>query len=122
MDELTPIYSHEKDLEQLFFCLVENSIQAADCKKNRQVVITGVVIHDLIELRFSDNCSGIAPENLDKIFQPFFTTKSEGEGTGLGLCIVERIVNRVGGKVRIESKFGEGSTFFVTLPINASGR
>jgi len=118
MDKLPPIYSHEKDLERLFFSLVENSIQAADGKKSRQVIISSVVKDEHIELQFSDNCGGIAPENLDRIFEPFFTTKPTGERMGLGLCVVELVVSQLGGKVRVESKLGKGSTFFVTLPIN----
>ncbi len=122
MDKLPSIYSNEKDLEQLFFALVENAIQAADGKKSRQLIIDGAVKDEHIELRFADNCGGIAPENLDKIFEPFFTTRPAGEGTGLGLCVVEHIVSRAGGKVRVASKAGEGSTFFVTLPINKGRR
>jgi len=122
MDKLPPIYSHEKDLERLFFSLIENSIQAADGKKSHQVVISGVVRDEYIELRFSDNCGGIAPGNLKKIFQPFFTTKPSTERTGLGLCVVERILSRLDGKVRVESEFGKGSTFFVTLPIKGDER
>jgi len=118
MDKLPPVYSNEKDIEQLFFALVDNAIQAADGKKNRQFIISGAVKNEHIELSFSDNCGGIAPENIDKIFEPFFTTKPKGQGTGLGLCIVQSIVSRAGGKIRVESKFGEGSTFFVTLPTN----
>ena len=122
MDKLPPIYSHENELEHLFFSLVENSIQAADGKKGRQVIISGAVIDKHIELQFSDNCGGIAPGNLKKIFEPFFTTKPTGERTGLGLCVVERIVSQLGGKVRVESKLGKGSTFFVTLPIKGDER
>ncbi|GAG84417.1 unnamed protein product, partial [marine sediment metagenome] len=122
MDKLPSIYSNEKDLEQLFFALVENAIQAADGKKSRQLIIDGAVKDKQIELRFADNCGGITPENLDRIFEPFFTTRPAGEGTGLGLCVVERIVSRAGGKVRVASKAGEGSTFFVTLPINKGRR
>ncbi len=118
MDKLPTIYSCVRELEQLFFSLIENAIQAADGKKSRQVIISSVVKDEHIELQLSDNCGGIAPENLDRIFEPFFTTKPAGERTGLGLCVVERIVNRAGGKVRVESKLGKGSTFFVTLPIN----
>jgi len=118
IDELPTIYSNEKDLEQLFFALVENAIQAADGKKSRQFIIDGAVKDEQIKLRFADNCGGIAPENLDKIFEPFFTTRPAGEGTGLGLCVVEHIVSRAGGKVRAASKASEGSTFFVTLPIS----
>ena len=120
MDNLPPLYSNEKDLEQLFFALIDNAIQAADGKKGRQLTISGAVQDTDVELQFSDNCCGIAPENIDRIFEPFFTTRPAGEGTGLGLCIVQRIVSRAGGKVRVESKIGEGSTFSVTLPINPS--
>lgn len=122
MDKLPLIYSYERDLEQLFFSLVENAIQAADGKKNRQLIISGTVRDEHIELRFSDNCGGIAPKSLDRIFEPFFTTKHADDRTGLGLCVVERIVSQLGGKVRVESKLGKGSTFFVTLPINRGGR
>jgi C4-dicarboxylate-specific signal transduction histidine kinase len=118
MDKLPPIYSHEKDLEQLFFALVENAVQAADGKKDCRLIISGAARDEHIELQFSDNCGGIAPESLDRIFEPFFTTRPEGEGTGLGLCIVEHVVSRARGKVRIESQAGKGTTFFVTLPIN----
>jgi PAS domain S-box-containing protein len=118
MDKLPLIQSNEKDLEQLFFALVENAIQAADGKKECQLIISGDVKDEHIELRFSDTCGGIAPENLDRIFEPFFTTRPVGERTGLGLCIVERIVSGAGGKIRLESKAGKGSTFFVTLPIS----
>jgi len=119
MGKLPPVYSNEKDLEQLFFALAENAIQAADGKKNHRLIISGHLIDDrYVELRFSDDCGGIAPENIDRIFDPFFTTRPQGKGTGLGLCIVQQIVSRAGGKVRVESKVGEGSTFLVTLPIN----
>jgi len=118
MDKLPTVYLVEEDLEQLFFALAENAIQAADGKKERWLVISGAVKDRNIELEFADNCSGIAPENLNKIFEPFFTTRPAGERTGLGLCIVEHIVSQAGGKVRVESKLGEGTTFYVTLPIN----
>jgi PAS domain S-box-containing protein len=119
LDRLPPVYLSEKDIEQVFFALVENAIQAADGRKDRQVIIDSAVKCEYVELRFSDNCRGIAPENLGKIFEPFFTTKPIGESTGLGLCIVDHVVSRAGGKIRVESKAGKGTTFFVTLPINA---
>jgi len=120
IDELPPVYSSDKDLEQLFFALVENAVQAANGKKNRRLIIGGDVQDEHIELRFSDNCGGIAPENLERIFEPFFTTRPAGEGTGLGLCVVQRIILGAGGKVHVESKAGKGATFYITLPINKS--
>jgi len=118
MGELPCPWMNETDLEQLFFALIENSIQAADGKKTRQLVISGAVKDKHIELRLSDNCGGIAPENINKIFEPFFTTKPRGQGTGLGLCIVQDAVSRIGGHVRVESKFGKGTTFIISLPVD----
>jgi PAS domain S-box-containing protein len=117
LEKLPPIYVHEQDMEQLFFALVENAIFAADGKKPRRLTISGAVKEEHIELQFADTCGGIAPENLNKIFEPFFTTKPAGEGTGLGLCVVHRVVSRAGGKVWVESRPGKGATFFVTLPV-----
>ncbi len=117
MDKLPSIYANEKDLEQLFFALVQNAIEASDGKKSRRLVILGQVKGRNIELEFSDNCCGIAAGNIEKIFDPFFTTKQAGKGTGLGLCISQRVVSDAGGKIRVKSKIGKGSTFFVTLPM-----
>ena len=120
--KLPPIYANEKDMEQLFFTLADNAILSADGKKNYKLIISGKSGDNYVELRFADNCGGIAPENINRIFEPFFSTRPQGQGTGLGLCIVQRIVERTGGKICVESKIGEGSTFLVTLPINYSER
>ncbi len=118
-DRLPAILSSEEELGQIFYVLIENAIQAADGKQQRHLVISGEVKDENVVLRFSDNCGGIAPENLDRIFEPFFSTKQAGEATGLGLCIVEHIITRIGGKIHVESKLGEGTTFYITLPIES---
>ncbi len=69
-----------------------------------------------IEVRVSDNGGGIPQKILDKIFQPFFTTKPTGQGTGLGLSLSYDIVKAHGGDLKVETKEGEGSTFIITLP------
>lgn len=117
MDALPAVHVNERDFEQLFFALVQNAVQAADGKRPRKLVIDGTVKDRHIELRFADDCGGIAPENLDLVLEPFFTTKPPGQGTGLGLSIVQQIASRAGGKVSIESEHGRGSTFIVTLPV-----
>jgi C4-dicarboxylate-specific signal transduction histidine kinase len=114
---LPPIHANERDLEQMCFALVENAIQAADGAKQRKLVISGDQGDGRVTLRFEDNCGGIAPEHVDKIFQPFFTTKPQGEGTGLGLCIVDRVVAHAAGTVRVENHPGQGAAFLVTLPL-----
>jgi PAS domain S-box-containing protein len=117
LDHLPDIYMDERDAEQLFFSLVENAIQAAADQKNHQLSITAEAKAAFVEVRFADNCGGIAPEDLDKIFQPFFTTKIDQGGTGLGLCVVEDIVRSASGKIRVDNRPGEGVTFVVTLPV-----
>jgi len=66
----------------------------------------------------SDNGNGIPKNIVDKIFQPFFTTKPTGSGTGLGLSLSYDIVKAHGGEIKVESKEGEGSEFIIQLPIN----
>jgi len=70
-----------------------------------------------IQIRVSDNGSGIPQKILDKIFQPFFTTKPTGQGTGLGLSLAYDIIKAHGGEIKVETKEGEGSEFMIRLPI-----
>ncbi|MBN1508576.1 MAG: PAS domain S-box protein [Sedimentisphaerales bacterium] len=116
LDRLDEVCVDERDMEQMFFSLVENAIQAADGQGDHRLSITGAIGEEFIELRFADDCGGIAPEHMDHIFDPFFTTKDSYVGTGLGLCIVEQVLSRVGGRIRVENRPAEGVTFLVTLP------
>ena len=119
LEDLPEIPAYEKDLEQLVFALAQNAIQAANGQEEAYCRISGARVEECIELRVADNCGGIPPENLSRVFEPFFTTKPVGEGTGLGLCIVQRVVSQARGQVRLASDYGQGSTFIVTLPLNA---
>ena len=74
-------------------------------------------LKDLIEISVSDTGKGLATTELDKIFDPFYTTKPPGKGTGLGLAISLRIIEAFGGSIRVESTEGKGSTFTVELPV-----
>ncbi len=74
--------------------------------------------YDKIEIEVTDNGSGIPQKIVDKIFQPFFTTKPTGQGTGLGLSLSYDIVKAHGGEIKVENKEGEGSTFIIELPIS----
>jgi len=71
-----------------------------------------------VEISVSDNGPGIPPSNLDKIFQPFFTTKPTGSGTGLGLSLSYDIIKAHGGELKVETIEGEGSSFKIILPTN----
>ena len=70
-----------------------------------------------VEIRVADNGNGIAQKILDKIFQPFFTTKPTGQGTGLGLSLAYDIVKANGGEIKVQTKEGEGSEFIIQLPL-----
>jgi len=76
--------------------------------------------HDF-RMRVSDTGCGIPPELLDEIFNPFFSTKKKGEGSGLGLYIVYNEVQKMGGEIFTESKVGEGTVFYIIIPIESGG-
>ena len=116
LDDVPPIHMCAKDMEQVFFALAQNAIHAADGRRDHVFRISGVRRGDHVELQFADDCGGIPPEVLDRLFEPFFTTKPSGEGTGLGLCVVQRIISQAGGHLRVDSRWGKGTTFFITLP------
>jgi len=116
--DLPEVEANETALEQMFLIIIQNALEAADGRKSHKLDITGKFADGDIELRFADDCCGIAPENLDRIFEPFFSTKAEDKGMGLGLDIVQQILIRYGGQIRVESKLGKGTTFYVTLPIS----
>jgi two-component system NtrC family sensor kinase len=76
-------------------------------------------LHAMVELTVSDNGCGIAAANLERIFEPFYTSKEPGKGTGLGLSVSHGIVRTHHGRIQVESILGQGSTFHVFLPIEA---
>jgi len=118
MDELPEVETNEAALEQVFLIIIQNAIEASDGRKWHKLDIVGKSTDDDVELRFSDDCCGIAPENLDKIFEPFFSTKSDGKGIGLGLDIIQQILISFGGEIRVKSQLGKGATFYLTLPVS----
>lgn len=102
-------------LNQVFMNLISNSLDALD-KKEKSVTIIGYKDRESIVVKIKDNGKGI-PEDIKKhIFDPFFTTKDVGKGTGLGLHIVTKEIEKHGGKISVESLVGIGSEFVITLP------
>jgi signal transduction histidine kinase len=71
----------------------------------------------LIEIKVTDTGRGISREDLSKVFDPFFSTKKEGKGLGLGLSVVSAIIDRHKGTISAESKPGKGTMFTITLPV-----
>ena len=118
LEDLPELEINETALEQIFLIIIQNAIEAADGQKSHKLGITGKFAEGNIELQFADDCSGIAPENLDRIFKPFFSTKAEDQGLGLGLDIVQQLLIICGGQIRVESQIGKGTIFYITLPIS----
>ena len=112
LDVLVP-----RALFQVFVNLIRNALDAVEALGPRGRVRLKVErAGEEIEIRVEDNGSGIAPDDLRRVFEPFFTTKEVGRGTGLGLPISARIVERCGGTIRIESGKDQGTTVTVMLP------
>lgn len=115
--ELPPVDAFSGQLNQVWMNLLVNAAQAV-ASDGGEVFITTRVVEESAVISIKDTGCGIPPEHLNRIFDPFYTTKAVGEGTGLGLSISFGIVERHGGTIKVESRLGEGTTFTITLPID----
>ncbi|MBT9310632.1 hybrid sensor histidine kinase/response regulator [Leptothoe kymatousa] len=111
-------------LNQALFQLITNAIDAIDEKAETNETITTPTIRittqqqaDSLVISIRDNGIGIAPEHYPHIFDPFFTTKPIGQGIGLGLSNVHQTIKRHNGNIRCQSRFNQGTTFEITLPL-----
>ncbi len=119
--EVPSIYCLPDELVQVWVNLIHNALQAIQSTQNKGRLSLAVSsTADWLIVEISDNGCGIAEELREKIFQPFFTTRPAGEGSGLGLDIAQKIVAAHGGRIEVRSKLGEGSTFVVYLPLGAA--
>jgi signal transduction histidine kinase/ligand-binding sensor domain-containing protein len=103
-------------INNAFYAVEQNNLKKEDGYKPLIIVRTGLQ-NGSIEIKVEDNGPGIPAEIKDKIFQPFFTTKPTGQGTGLGLSLSYDIVKAHGGDLKVTSKNGGGSIFILTLPL-----
>lgn len=106
---------NSKEIKQLILNLARNGMEAMDDKGVLRIETRNLA--ESVELRVIDNGVGMPQETLERLFQPFYTTKASGTGLGLALCL--SIVERHNGKIRVESAVGQGTTFIVTF--NKSG-
>ena len=114
---LPKIESDPSQLQQVFLNLINNAVYAVKDVPKPEVRIEADQHNDRLRIRLMDNGCGIAEDQLEKIFLPFFTTKPVGTGTGLGLSTCFGIIENLGGKIEVESQLGVGTTFTVLLPI-----
>lgn len=115
---LPMIFSSPHILEQILINLLINAAQAGDKPDSRVLLWVDRAGSGRRELAFTvqDNGSGMSRETLNKIFDPFYTTKKPGEGTGLGLYICHNLVQSLGGRIEVDSAEGQGSTFRLVVP------
>jgi signal transduction histidine kinase len=102
-------------LNQVFMNLLTNALQAIDDKG--EIWVRTEQEGDSVLITIEDTGRGIPPDALPRIFEPFYTTKDVGQGTGLGLSISHKVIEDHGGRIEVESRPGEGSRFFIYLPV-----
>jgi len=106
-------------LRQVVLNLMTNALQAVD--RGGSITVSAWADAESLSISVNDNGPGIAPENMEKIFNPFFTTKPPGQGTGLGLSLCHNLVSGMSGHIWVESQPGQGATFIVRLPRTLAG-
>jgi signal transduction histidine kinase len=119
LPDLLPILANPGELSQVFLNIVLNAVDAMP-EGGTLRVVSRAADDRFLTVAFSDTGCGILPENLEHVFEPFFSTKSDG--TGLGLSVSWNVVVRHGGKITVESQINLGSTFTVWLPIVTRSR
>jgi len=112
-----------QDIGRVILNLITNAFYVVTEKKKQlpkgyepTVSVSTKRINDKVEIRVKDNGNGIPQKVVDKIFQPFFTTKPTGQGTGLGLSLSYDIIKAHGGEIKVETKEGDGAEFIIQLP------
>ena len=121
------LYIVSQDVGRVILNLINNAFYAVNEKAKLRsapggyepsVTVITKKLNDKVEVTVEDNGNGIPQKNLDRIFQPFFTTKPTGEGTGLGLSLAYDIVKAHGAEIKVETNEGEGTKFIIQLPIS----
>jgi two-component system NtrC family sensor kinase len=113
--KLPNIMADFDQLQQVCTNLIINAIQAMP--SGGKIVLHTSATTDWLKIEVQDTGSGITPENIGRLFTPFFTTKEKGKGVGLGLAVAHGIIERHNGKIDVQSKVGNGTTFTIRLPV-----
>lgn len=110
------VQGNAEQLQQVFYNLFVNAVQAMDGTGSLHIAARRLG-EECAEVAIADSGPGIDPRHMERLFEPFFTTKTGGDGTGLGLAICNEIVQEHMGRLRVDSTPGDGTTFFVELPL-----
>ena len=114
-EDFPNITGDRKQIQEVFFNLIRNAAQAIHEKG--KISISGRREEDKVWIIIEDNGRGIPSDKVGQIFNPFYTTKSPGKGTGLGLFIVKQVVERNKGRISVRSKEKLGTTFTLEFPV-----
>ncbi|MBI9019612.1 MAG: HAMP domain-containing histidine kinase [Phycisphaerae bacterium] len=118
VDTLPECLANSNMLNQVFDNLFSNAIKYRHAKRKPTIHVSGKIIGDKVEYRIIDNGIGIKPEFTQKVFNIFYQLEpgKHTQSYGLGLAIVKRIIEELNGNIKLESEYGIGSTFIITLP------
>ncbi|MDD5440431.1 MAG: GAF domain-containing sensor histidine kinase, partial [Candidatus Omnitrophica bacterium] len=117
-EDLPHIVGDKKQIEEVFFNLIRNAAQAIPDRG--KIMVSGRKEGKSIHVNVEDTGQGIPADKLDQIFNPFYTTKEPGKGTGLGLFIVRQVVEKNEGRISVRSQVGVGTTFTLQFPLGVS--
>ena len=109
------VFWDRTQIAQVFINLIENALDSLS-EDGTLIINSAEIANGLIEIKFSDNGKGISPDNLKKIFNLYFTTKTKG--SGIGLSVVQQIISEHNGVISVESTLGQGTAFTIQLPKN----
>ncbi|MCK5340255.1 MAG: ATP-binding protein [Desulfobulbaceae bacterium] len=115
------VFADKQGMQQVLLNLIKNSIDALGTSGNIWIQVAGIQNDNLgreIEIMVEDDGPGIEPSILANIFDPFFTTKDVGQGSGIGLFVVHEIIEAHNGKITVDSRIDQGTTFIIWLPVH----
>lgn len=116
LDGDTLVMGDRAQLHQVIMGLITNAFDAIPEDKNGTVILEGHLDLDRYKVVIRDNGIGISEKNIEKIFDPFFSTKPVGKGVGIGLSFAQAYIRAIGGEIRVNSEIGKGSAFTIELP------
>jgi histidine kinase len=121
--EVPPVECMANQINQVLLNLIANAADAVAGRPGARISVrTRPLSRDRVRVEVEDTGCGIEPEHLKRIFEPFYTTKPVGEGTGLGLAVSYGVIDRHEGSIQVKTKVGEGTRFCIELPVSFRGR